>query len=158
MVELRPPQWAAQLERGLLDQAKAAVVGDPPTSSGKTLLAQFQMLQALNQFDAARGWVAGVAPARALLARVARGLRRDFDAIKVGDKQLTAAVDGAALEDELPQARVCSRRLAIAPINGVAAGRRILLRSHSPQEPCFGKANRGLTATTVGTGHVVTTQ
>lgn len=61
MLELRPPQWAAQLERGLVNQAKTVVVGDPPTSRGKTLLAQSRMLQALYQIDADNAWVAGVA-------------------------------------------------------------------------------------------------
>ena len=48
MFELLPPQRAALLEQGLLDQAKTAIVVDMPTSGGKTLLAQFRILQALN--------------------------------------------------------------------------------------------------------------
>ena len=50
MFELLPPQRTALLEQGLLDQAKTAIVVDTPTSGGKTLLAQFRILQALNQF------------------------------------------------------------------------------------------------------------
>ncbi len=38
MFELLPPQRAALLEQGLLDQAKTAIVVDMPTSGGKTLL------------------------------------------------------------------------------------------------------------------------
>jgi len=45
MFELLPPQRAALLEQGLLDQAKTAIVVDMPTSGGKTLLAQFRILQ-----------------------------------------------------------------------------------------------------------------
>jgi len=81
MFELLPPQRAALLEEGLLDQAKTAIVVDLPTSGGKTLLAQFRILQALNQFDVSGGWVAYVAPTRALTAQITRKLRRDFEPI-----------------------------------------------------------------------------
>ena len=103
MFELLPPQRAALLEQGLLDQAKTAVVVDLPTSGGKTLLAQFRMLQALNQFDADNGWVAYVVPTKALAAQLTRRLRRDFDPIDIAVEQLTAAVDIDAFENELLQ-------------------------------------------------------
>ena len=101
MFELLPPQSAALLEQGLLDQAKTAIVVDLPTSGGKTLLAQFRMLQALNQFADDRGWVAYVAPTRALCAQITRRLRQDFEPIDVSVEQLTAAVDVDAFEEEL---------------------------------------------------------
>lgn len=101
MFELLPPQRAALLEQGLLDQAKTAIVIDLPTSGGKTLLAQFRILQALNQFDADDGWVAYVAPTRALCAQITRGLRADFDPIGLRVEQLTSAVEVDAFEDEL---------------------------------------------------------
>ena len=78
MFELLPPQRAALLEQGLLDQAKTAIVIDLPTSGGKTLLAQFRILQALNQFDAEKGWVAYVAPTRALCAQITPGAKNGF--------------------------------------------------------------------------------
>lgn len=101
MFELLPPQRAALLEKGLLDQAKTAIVIDLPTSGGKTLLAQFRMLQALNQFNADNGWVAYVAPTRALAAQIARRLRKDFEPIGLRVEQLTAAVEVDTFEDEL---------------------------------------------------------
>ncbi|WP_138381168.1 DEAD/DEAH box helicase [Luteithermobacter gelatinilyticus] len=101
MFELLPPQRAALLEQGLLDQAKTAIVVDMPTSGGKTLLAQFRILQALNQFDAKKGWVAYVAPTRALSAQITRRLRKDFEPIGVRVEQLTAAVEVDAFEEEL---------------------------------------------------------
>ena len=101
MFELLPPQRAALLEQGLLDQAKTAIVVDLPTSGGKTLLAQFRILQALNQFDADEGWVAYVAPTRALSAQLARRLRKDFEPIGVRVEQLTAAVEVDAFEEDL---------------------------------------------------------
>ena len=101
MFELLPPQSAALLEQGLLDQAKTAIVVDLPTSGGKTLLAQFRILQALNQFANDKGWVAYVAPTRALCAQITRRLRQDFEPIDVNVEQLTAAVDVDAFEEEL---------------------------------------------------------
>lgn len=101
MFELLPPQRAAIQEQGLLDQAATAVVIDMPTSGGKTLLAQFRILQALNQFDAEQGWVAYVAPTRALTAQITRRLRRDFESIGVRVEQLTGAVEIDAFEEDL---------------------------------------------------------
>lgn len=101
MFELLPPQRAALLEKGLLDQAKTAIVVDMPTSGGKTLLAQFRILQALNQFDAVKGWVVYVAPTRALSAQITRRLRRDFEPIDIRVEQLTGAIEVDAFEEEL---------------------------------------------------------
>lgn len=101
MFELLPPQRAALLEQGLLDQAKTAIVVDMPTSGGKTLLAQFRILQALNQFEPDKGWVVYVVPTRALAAQITRRLRRDFEPIKVKVEQLTSAIDIDSFEDEM---------------------------------------------------------
>lgn len=101
MFELLPPQRAALLEEGLLDQAKTAVVIDMPTSGGKTLLAQFRILQALNQFDQDHGWVAYVAPTRALVSQITRRLRRDFESIGIRVEQLTGAIDIDTFETDL---------------------------------------------------------
>lgn len=101
MFELLPPQRAALLEEGLLDQAKTAIVIDMPTSGGKTLLAQFRILQALNQFDVDGGWVAYVAPTRALTAQITRKLRRDFEPIGLRVEQLSGAIEIDTFEEEL---------------------------------------------------------
>ena len=101
MFELLPPQRAALLEQGLLDQAKTAVVVDMPTSGGKTLLAQFRILQALNQFQVDRGWVVFVVLTRALSAQVTRRLRMDFEPIGLRVDQLTSAIDVDSFEEEL---------------------------------------------------------
>lgn len=105
MFQLLPPQRAALLEEGLLDQAKTAIVVDMPTSGGKTLLAQFRILQALNQFRESGGWVAYVAPTRALCAQITRRLRRDFKPIGIRVEQLTSAVEVDAFENELLMAK-----------------------------------------------------
>ena len=105
MFELLPPQRAALLEQGLLDQAKTAIVVDMPTSGGKTLLAQFRILQALNQFRPQQGWIVYVAPTRALSAQITKRLRNDFGPIGMRVEQLTAAVELDAFEEELLAAK-----------------------------------------------------
>lgn len=103
LFELMPPQKAAVQEQGLLDVAATAVVVDMPTSGGKTLLAQFRILQALNQFsDGEEGcWVAYVAPTKALVSQITRRLRKDFEPIGVKVEQLTGAIDIDTFEDDL---------------------------------------------------------
>jgi len=78
LFDVLPPQRRTLAERGLLGSSRRAVVVSLPTSSGKTLIAQFRMLQALNQFEDRKGWVAYLAPSRALVNQVTRQLRRDF--------------------------------------------------------------------------------
>jgi len=101
MFELLPPQRATLQEQGLLDQASRAVVVDLPTSGGKTTLAEFRMLQALNQFDAEKGWVAYVAPTRALVSQLTRRLREDFGPLDIRVEQLTGAIEIDAFEDAM---------------------------------------------------------
>jgi len=104
MFELLPPQRAAIQEQGLLDQAATAIVVDMPTSGGKTLLAEFRILQAINQFDqdeTGKGWVAYVAPTKALTAQITRRLRRDFEPIGIKVEQLTGAIEIDAIEEDL---------------------------------------------------------
>ena len=101
LFELLPPQRAAIQEQGLLDQAHRAIVVDLPTSGGKTLLAEFRILQALNQFSQDKGWVAYVAPTRALVAQITRRLRRDFEPLGLVVEQLTGAVEIDAFEEAM---------------------------------------------------------
>mgnify|MGYP001430126549 CR=1 FL=1 len=65
--EMLPPQRRTLREEGLLGSGHRAVVVSLPTSSGKTFIAEFRILQALNQFDQENGWVAYLAPTRALV-------------------------------------------------------------------------------------------
>lgn len=103
LFELMPPQKNAVQEQGLLDVAATAVVVDMPTSGGKTLLAQFRILQALNQFsDSDEGcWIAYVAPTKALVSQITRRLRKDFEPIGVKVEQLTSAIDIDTFEEDL---------------------------------------------------------
>ncbi|WP_422136207.1 DEAD/DEAH box helicase [Endozoicomonas sp. ALD040] len=101
MFELLPPQRAALQEQNLLDPASRAIVIDMPTSGGKTQLAQFRMLQALNQFADDGGWIAYVAPTRALVSQITRRLRSDFGSLGIKVEQLTGAIEVDAFEDAL---------------------------------------------------------
>lgn len=100
LFEMLPPQKAAIREQGLLDQASTAIAVEMPTSGGKTLLAEFKLLQALNQFDQEKGWVAYVAPTKALVSQITRRLRKDFNE-KIRVEQLSAAIEIDAYESEL---------------------------------------------------------
>lgn len=101
LFDVLPPQRRALAEQGLLGSSRRAVVVSLPTSSGKTLIAQFRILQALNQFDHERGWVAYLAPTRTLVRQVARRLRRDFEPLGVLVEQVSPALEVDGIESEL---------------------------------------------------------
>ena len=101
--DVLPPQRRTLAEKGLLGSSRRAVVVSLPTSSGKTLIAQFRILQALNQFDHERGWVAYLAPTRTLVNQIARRLRRDFEALtpKIVVEQVSPALEVDSIEEKL---------------------------------------------------------
>jgi hypothetical protein len=101
LFDVLPPQRRALAEQGLLGSSRRAVVVSLPTSSGKTLIAQFRILQALNQFDHERGWVAYLAPTRTLVRLVARNLRRAFEPLGVVVEQVSPALEVDGVESEL---------------------------------------------------------
>ena len=91
--EVLPPQRNVLSEQGLLGSARRSVVVQLPTSSGKTFIAEFRILQALNQFDHERGWVAYLAPTRALVNQLARQLERDFKPIGIAVEKVSPALE-----------------------------------------------------------------
>ena len=99
--DVLPPQRRTLAEKGLLGSSRRAVVVSLPTSSGKTLIAQFRILQALNQFDNERGWVAYLAPTRALVNQTARQLRRDFAPLKIVVEQVSPALEVDIVETKI---------------------------------------------------------
>jgi len=103
--DVLPPQRRTLAERGLLGSSRRAVVVSLPTSSGKTLIAEFRMLQALNQFDHERGWVAYLAPTRTLVNQIARQLRRDLEPLKIVVEQVSPALEIDNIEAELLRQR-----------------------------------------------------
>ncbi|MDR2926429.1 MAG: DEAD/DEAH box helicase [Azoarcus sp.] len=98
LFDVLPPQRRTLAERGLLGSSRRAVVVSLPTSSGKTLIAQFRMLQALNQFEDRKGWVAYLAPSRALVNQVTRQLRRDFQPLGLTVERVSPAMEINGIE------------------------------------------------------------
>lgn len=103
--DVLPPQRRTLAEKGLLGSSRRAVVVSLPTSSGKTLIAEFRLLQALNQFDHERGWVAYLAPTRTLVNQVTRHLRRDLEPLGIVVEQVSPALEIDNIESELLQER-----------------------------------------------------
>jgi replicative superfamily II helicase len=93
--QLLPPQRVA-IEQGLIGAGQRAVVVNFPTSSGKTLLAEFRILQALS--DVQNSWVAYVAPTRALVNQVTSRLRRDFASLDKRVERLSPALEFDSVE------------------------------------------------------------
>ena len=113
LFDVLSPQRRALAERGLLGSSRRAVVVSLPTSSGKTLIAQFRILQALNQFEHERGWVVYLAPTRTLVRQVARRLRRDFEPLGVVVEQVSPALEVDGVESGLLSEQDASRAFRI---------------------------------------------
>ncbi|MFW5649158.1 MAG: DEAD/DEAH box helicase [Candidatus Alkaliphilus sp. MAG34] len=99
--ELMYPQRHAILDEGLLDPVHKAIVVNMPTSSGKTLIAQFRILQALNQFSDEGGWVAYIAPTRALVNQITSRLKRNFEPIEIQVEKMSGAIEIDSFEKNL---------------------------------------------------------
>ena len=99
--EMLPPQRRTLREKGLLGSSHRSVVVSLPTSSGKTFIAQFRILQALNQFDHERGWVAYLAPTRTLVNQVTQRLRRDFADLGITVEKVSPALEIDGLEADM---------------------------------------------------------
>ena len=99
--EMLPPQRRTLREQGLLGSGHRSVVVSLPTSSGKTFIAQFRILQALNQFDPEHGWVAYLAPTRALVNQLTLRLRRDFADLGITVEKVSPALEIDSLEADM---------------------------------------------------------
>ncbi|MFP4165143.1 MAG: DEAD/DEAH box helicase [Chitinispirillaceae bacterium] len=105
LFDVLPPQRRTLAEKGLLGSSRRAVVVSLPTSSGKTMIAQFRILQALNQFEHEQGWVAYLAPTRALVNQVTRQLRNDFTPLSVIVEKVSPALEVDSAEMDLLRER-----------------------------------------------------
>jgi superfamily II DNA/RNA helicase len=99
--ELLYPQKESILEGQLLNPAHRAIVVNLPTSSGKTLIAEYRILQALNQFKAQGGWVAYVVPTKALVNQIYNQLKRDFGNIGLRVEKASGAIELDGFEQHL---------------------------------------------------------
>lgn len=101
LFELLYPQKESILEGGLLNLAHRATVVNLPTSSGKTLIAEYRILQALNQFKERGGWIAYVVPTKALVNQIYNQLRRDLGNIGLKVEKASGAIDLDGFEQHL---------------------------------------------------------
>jgi len=99
--ELLYPQKESILEGQLLNPAHRAIVVNLPTSSGKTLIAEYRILQALNQFKSQGGWVAYVVPTKALVNQIYNQLKRDLGNIGLSVEKASGAIELDGFEQHL---------------------------------------------------------
>ena len=103
--ELLYPQKEAILKRGLLNDANKAVVVNLPTSSGKTLIAEFRILKALNQFSDEKGWVVYTVPTRALVNQIHIRLQKDLsqEPLSLKVEKMSGALELDTFEENILQ-------------------------------------------------------
>ncbi|MDH7604335.1 MAG: DEAD/DEAH box helicase [Melioribacter sp.] len=94
--ELLYPQKEAILKGQLLNPSYRSIVISLPTSSGKTLIAEYKILQALNEFKEGGGWVAYIVPTKALVNQIYVRLNQDLSKIglKIEKASGVAEIDG----------------------------------------------------------------
>jgi superfamily II DNA/RNA helicase len=97
LFELLPPQREAVQE--IMNTGNRAIVVEMPTSSGKTLLAEFRIIQ--TKVNIHNAWIAYLAPTRALVNQITIRLRRDLDSLGIKVEQVTPAYELDGFEEEL---------------------------------------------------------
>ena len=100
-IEELPLQFRTLEEKRLIRSSRRAIIVSLPTSNGKTLIAEFRILQAINRFEHERGWVAYLTPTQALANQVSRQLRRDLEPVNVIVEQVSPALDIDSVESKL---------------------------------------------------------
>ena len=96
------PQKMTILEKGLLDPASDAIIVNLPTSSGKTMMAEFKILEVISSFGRA-GKIVYVVPTRTLVNQITARLRRELGAKPLGLRieKASGAVEIDGFEDSL---------------------------------------------------------
>ena len=97
LFELLPPQRDAIQD--VMHIGNRAVVVEMPTSSGKTLLAEFRIIQ--TKVNISNSWIAYLVPTRALVNQITVRLRRDLSGLGFVIEQATPAYEIDPLEEEL---------------------------------------------------------
>lgn len=94
--ELLYPQKDTIINGQLLNPSYRSIVVSLPTSSGKTLIAEYKILQALNEFKERGGWVAYIVPTKALVNQIYVRLNQDLSSIglKIEKASGVAEIDG----------------------------------------------------------------
>ncbi len=101
LFELLYPQRESIIEGELLNPAHRAVVVNLPTSSGKTLIAEYRILQALSQFRERGGWVAYIVPTKTLVNQLYIQLKKDLSNIGMRIERASGALDLDGFEQHL---------------------------------------------------------
>lgn len=99
--ELLYPQRESIIEGQLLNPAHRAILVNLPTSSGKTMIAEYRILQALNQFKQQGGWVAYVVPTKALVNQIFIQLNKDLGSIGIKVEKASGAIELDGFEQYL---------------------------------------------------------
>jgi superfamily II DNA/RNA helicase len=99
--ELLYPQRESILEGELLNPAHRAIIVNLPTSCGKTIIAEYRILQALNQFKDQGGWVAYLVPTKALVNQIYIQLNRDLGSIGIKVEKASGAIELDGFEQQL---------------------------------------------------------
>lgn len=99
--ELLYPQRESIISGQLLNPAHKAIVVNLPTSSGKTMIAEYRILQALNEFKQRGGWVAYVAPTRSLVNQVFNQLKNELGTIGLKIEKASGAIELDGFEQHL---------------------------------------------------------
>jgi len=96
IIELLYPQKESILKGELLNPAHRSIVISLPTSSGKTLIAEYKILQVLNEFRERGGWVAYIVPTKALVNQIYIRLNQDLGSIglRIEKASGVAEIDG----------------------------------------------------------------
>lgn len=101
LFELLYPQRESIIKGQLLNPAHRAIVLNLPTSSGKTLIAEYRILQALNQFKQNGGWVAYIVPTKALVNQTYIQLKKDLGSIGITVEKASGSIELDGFERHL---------------------------------------------------------
>mgnify|MGYP006270743005 CR=1 FL=1 len=101
--ELLYPQRESIRTGQLLNPAHKAIVVNLPTSSGKTMIAEYRILQALNEFKERDGWIAYVAPTKSLVNQVFIQLKKDFSELGLIVEKASGAIELDGFEQHLTE-------------------------------------------------------
>ncbi|MFW0884092.1 DEAD/DEAH box helicase [Candidatus Acidulodesulfobacterium sp. H_13] len=102
--ELLYPQKESIVRGELLNPAHRAIVLNLPTSSGKTLIAEYRILQALNQFGGQqnkKAWIAYLVPTKTLVNQIFLQLNNDFGKIGLKIEKASGAIELDGFEQHL---------------------------------------------------------
>lgn len=98
LIDLLPSQQEA-LQRQIMDTASSVIILQMPTSAGKTLLAEFNILQTKALKSDAK--IIYIVPSRALVNQVYYDLKADFEVFDLSIEKATAAIEIDPNEEEL---------------------------------------------------------